>query len=254
MRKYGFKALAIATAMSMVLSSPLQVFAKRRANTAGSWKQSGENWSFLDEKGQNVLGWIYENGSWYYVDPKTGTLRSGWLYLADGSQYFFSNKHDGSFGKMLTGWSWIDGNCYYFVTEADEREGKLIKDGTTPDGYRVDKDGKWIGQANASGDSRAAVLAAWPGIYYLNEDTYIEVFDVSAGGTIHFGRRILDASGEFPIYHEYTVPFTNAEMTEFRNPYQGGINEVFTLVDGGINATLEGGGRGADSGFYVKRR
>ena len=149
MRKYGFKALAIATAMSMVLSSPLQVFAKRRANTAGSWKQSGENWSFLDEKGQNVLGWIYENGSWYYVDPKTGTLRSGWLYLADGSQYFFSNKHDGSFGKMLTGWNWIDGNCYYFVTDADEREGKLIKDGTTPDGYRVDKDGKWV---DASGN------------------------------------------------------------------------------------------------------
>ena len=149
MRKYGFKALAIATAMSMVLSSPLQVYAKRRANTAGSWKQSGENWSFLDEKGQNVLGWIYENGSWYYVDPKTGTLRSGWLYLADGSQYFFSNKHDGSFGKMLTGWNWIDGNCYYFVTDADEREGKLIKDGTTPDGYRVDKDGKWV---DASGN------------------------------------------------------------------------------------------------------
>lgn len=149
MRKYGLKALAIATAMSMVLSSPLQVFAKRRANTAGSWKQSGENWSFLDEKGQNVLGWIYENGSWYYVDPKTGTLRSGWLYLADGSQYFFSNKHDGSFGKMLTDWNWIDGNCYYFVTEADEREGKLIKDGTTPDGYRVDKDGKWV---DASGN------------------------------------------------------------------------------------------------------
>ena len=149
MRKYGFKALAIATAISMVLSSPLQVFAKRRANTAGSWKQSGENWSFLDEKGQNVLGWIYENGSWYYVDPKTGTLRSGWLYLADGSQYFFSNKHDGSFGKMLTGWNWIDGNCYYFVTEADELDGKLIKDGTTPDGYRVDKDGKWV---DASGN------------------------------------------------------------------------------------------------------
>ena len=149
MRKYGLKALAIATAMSMVLSSPLQVYAKRRANTAGSWKQSGENWSFLDEKGQNVLGWIYENGSWYYVDPKTGTLRSGWLYLADGSQYFFSNKHDGSFGKMLTDWNWIDGNCYYFVTEADEREGKLIKDGTTPDGYRVDKDGKWV---DASGN------------------------------------------------------------------------------------------------------
>lgn len=149
MRKYGLKALAIATAMSMILSSPLQVFAKRRANTAGSWKQSGENWSFLDEKGQNVLGWIYENGSWYYVDPKTGTLRSGWLYLADGSQYFFSNKHDGSFGKMLTGWNWIDGSCYYFVTEADEREGKLIKDGMTPDGYRVDKDGKWV---DASGN------------------------------------------------------------------------------------------------------
>ena len=169
-------------------------------------------------------------------------------------QYYFSTKHDGSFGKMLTGWQWIYGAWYYFGTAADGREGVLFTNETTPDGYRVDKDGKWIGQANASGDSRAAVLAAWPGIYYLNEDTYIKVFDVSAGGTIHFGRRILDSSGEFPIYHEYTVPFTNAEMTEFQTPYQGGINEVFTLVDGGINATLEGGGRGADSGFYVKRR
>lgn len=144
MRKYGFKALAIATAMSMVLSSPLQVFAKRRANTAGSWKQSGENWSFLDEKGQNVLGWIYENGSWYYVDPKTGTLRSGWLYLADGTQYFFGNKQGSGFGKMLTGWNWIDGNCYYFTGEADEQEGKLLKEGVTPDGYRVNRDGKWV--------------------------------------------------------------------------------------------------------------
>ena len=144
MRKYGLKALAIATAMSMVLSSPLQVFAKRRANTAGSWKQSGENWSFLDEKGQNVLGWIYENGSWYYVDPKTGTLRSGWLYLADGTQYFFGNKQGSGFGKMLTGWNWIDGNCYYFTGEADEQEGKLLKEGVTPDGYRVNRDGKWV--------------------------------------------------------------------------------------------------------------
>ena len=175
MRKYGLKALALATAMSMVLSSPLQVFAKRRANTAGSWKQSGENWSFLDEKGQNVLGWIYENGSWYYVDPKTGTLRSGWLYLADGSQYFFSNKHDGSFGKMLTGWNWIDGNCYYFVTEADEREGKLIKDGTTPDGYRVDKDGKWV---DASGN-----------IQSRTGEGYITKSSGKSGGTSSSGKR-----------------------------------------------------------------
>ena len=144
MRKYGLKALAIATAMSMVLSTPLQVFAKQRANTAGSWKQNGENWSFQDEKGQNVLGWIYENGSWYYVDPKTGTLRSGWLYLADGTQYFFGNKQGSGFGKMLTGWNWIDGNCYYFTGEADEQEGKLLKEGVTPDGYRVNRDGKWV--------------------------------------------------------------------------------------------------------------
>lgn len=144
MRKYGLKALAIATAMSMAVSAPLQVFAKQRANTAGSWKQSGENWSFQDEKGQTVLGWIYENGSWSYIDPKTGNLHSGWLDLADGSRYFFSNRHDGSFGKMLTGWNWIDGNCYYFGSEADESEGKLAKGGTTPDGYRVDQDGKWV--------------------------------------------------------------------------------------------------------------
>ena len=253
MKMRGFKlfaAVLTATMLSVTAAIPAAAY----PNTAGHWTQSGGKWYFLDEQGNTVYGWIYDNNSWYYFSPRWGALHSDWLELRDGRQYYFSTKHDGSFGKMLTGWQWIYGAWYYFGTAADGREGLLFTNETTPDGYRVDKDGKWIGQANASGDSRAAVLAAWPGIYYLNEDTYIEVFDVSAGGTIHFGRRILDASGEFPIYHEYTVPFTNAEMTEFRNPYQGGINEVFTLVDGGINATLEGGGRGADSGFYVKRR
>ena len=230
MRKYGLKALAIATAMSMVLSSPLQVFAKRRANTAGSWKQSGENWSFLDEKGQNVLGWIYENGSWYYVDPKTGTLRSGWLYLADGSQYFFSNKHDGSFGKMLTGWNWIDGNCYYFVTEADEREGKLIKDGMTPDGYRVDKDGKWV---DASGNIQSRT-----GEGYITKSagkggsgsgrsggTSSSGKRGSSGGGGSRGGRRGGGSGGSGGGSSHTTPVKPVQPEEQSNPaQQGGIN------------------------------
>lgn len=55
------------------------------------------------------------------------------------------------FGVMLTGWQWIDNSCYYFGTDATGNIGKLYRNTTTPDGYNVNADGRWV---NADGSIR----------------------------------------------------------------------------------------------------
>lgn len=50
---------------------------------------------------------------------------------------------------MKTGWQWIDGHCYYFLSENEAKEGygsagQMLKNTRTLDGYMVNSDGKWI--------------------------------------------------------------------------------------------------------------
>jgi len=44
---------------------------------------------------------------------------------------------------MLTGWKWIDGNCYYLDSQG-QNEGALYRNTTTPDGFTVDSEGRWV--------------------------------------------------------------------------------------------------------------
>lgn len=44
----------------------------------------------------------------------------------------------------MTGWNQIDGKWYYFSMEEGSANGMLLKNTTTPDGYKVDADGVWI--------------------------------------------------------------------------------------------------------------
>jgi len=38
---------------------------------------------------------------------------------------------------------WIDGNCYYLDTQG-QNEGALYRNTTTPDGFTVDLEGRWV--------------------------------------------------------------------------------------------------------------
>ena len=55
------------------------------------------------------------------------------LNQVDGKQYYFSAS-----GAMQTGWQRVDGNWYYF-----QADGSLLKNSTTPDGYKVNEEGIW---------------------------------------------------------------------------------------------------------------
>ena len=48
---------------------------------------------------------------------------------------------------MLTGWQEIDGQWYYFNPESDGTRGAMYAGRRTPDGYQVQADGQWDGQA-----------------------------------------------------------------------------------------------------------
>ena len=150
-----------------------------QAYTQGTWKHEAQGWRHYDGNQKTNTGWIYTESGWYYIDPATGFMKTGWLqdekgrwfYLesaADqggiegrlhtgwmkdpsGSWYFMNTVPGSDFGVMLTGWQWIDNSCYYFGTDTTGNIGKLYRNTTTPDGYSVNEDGRWI---NADGSIR----------------------------------------------------------------------------------------------------
>ena len=148
MVRKGWKNAAILTAMSLMLLPTFQAYAvTARQNTNGSFVEEEGNWRFKTPEGSKVEGWVVSNNEWYYLDPATGNLRSGWLRLSDGQTYFLYTIHDGNFGKAVNGWNWIDGYCYYFETADNGQNGILKTNGRTADGYLVDAAGRWVNES-----------------------------------------------------------------------------------------------------------
>ena len=148
MVRKGWKNAAILIAMSLMLLPTFQAYAvTARQNTNGNFVQEEGNWRFKTPEGSKVEGWVVSNNEWYYLDPATGNLRSGWLRLSDGQTYFLYTIHDGNFGKAVNGWNWIDGYCYYFETADNGQNGILKTNGRTSDGYLVDAAGRWVNES-----------------------------------------------------------------------------------------------------------
>ena len=148
MVRKGWKNAAILTAMSLMLLPTFQAYAvTSRQNTNGNFVEEEGNWRFKTPEGSKIDGWVVSNNEWFYLDPATGNLRSGWLRLSDGQTYFLYTIHDGNFGKVVNGWNWIDGYCYYFETADNGQNGILKTNGRTADGYLVDAAGRWVNES-----------------------------------------------------------------------------------------------------------
>lgn len=63
--------------------------------TISGWKEIDGGWYFY-ENGQTKRGWLYDGGDWYYLNPETGLMQTGFVTL-EGRTYFL--KED---GRMLT--------------------------------------------------------------------------------------------------------------------------------------------------------
>ena len=106
-------------------------------NTAGEmqtgWKWHDDAYHYYQENGAQKLGWFQESGKWYYLQAPEGRMATGLQEVAN--EYYYFN----TAGEMQTGWKWIEGYYHYF-----QESGKMIRDGETPDGYKVDHKGRWL--------------------------------------------------------------------------------------------------------------
>jgi hypothetical protein len=161
-KKYLFFALGAAFVFASV--KPVNA-----AQVKGTWELKDGTWRYYDASHNMYKGWVETKDGWYYLDKNTGAMLTKWQNI-DGSLYYFETKGDGIEGKMHTGWykspegnwyffnndatsnkvgivrqgwQWIDGYCYYFETGKKDA-GKMYSNGTTPDGYKLNADGRWV--------------------------------------------------------------------------------------------------------------
>lgn len=113
----------------------------------GAWQRDGTRWQYRLEDSKETVksSWQKDGSDWYWFDG-SGFMKTGWHLDTDGRWYFLNPISDGTKGRMMTGWHWIDGRCYYL----EERTGRghplgaMYAGERTPDGYEVDRSGAWI--------------------------------------------------------------------------------------------------------------
>ena len=123
-----------------------QVLGVDRSLSGGQWIQDEKGWWYKRADGsypKNSWGYEAYNGKsyWYYF-LDSGYMATGWVDV-NGSKYYLFPNSDGWKGRMLTGWQWIDGNCYYLDSQG-QNEGALYRNSTTPEGFTVDAEGRWV--------------------------------------------------------------------------------------------------------------
>ena len=143
--KRSMQKIVFGLALGAMLMPSFYAFAKTEmANTAGQWRMEEKYWTFLNEHGEKLKGWIVSNGEWYFLD-ENGNLKTGW-HEEKGKWYFFNTEMGAKIGSLLTGWHWVEGYCYYFAETDNSTYGTLFVNGTTPDGYRVNHSGQWVNE------------------------------------------------------------------------------------------------------------
>lgn len=113
----------------------------------GGWQTDGVWWQYSPPGVREAVrsSWHQVEGQWYWFD-ENGFMKTGWHLDADGRWYFLNPVSDGTRGRMMTGWQWIDGYCYYLSEKTDETHplGAMYENERTWDGYPVGKSGAWV--------------------------------------------------------------------------------------------------------------
>jgi hypothetical protein len=91
------------------------------------------NFLFNDQKTVGSFFVRNKDGQWIY--SLNGELTTGWK-LINNKWYFMNNN-----GIMQRGWVQTNGNWYYLLND-----GEMAVNTVTPDGYKIDQNGKWDGE------------------------------------------------------------------------------------------------------------
>lgn len=105
------------------------------------WLNLNGDWYYFGSNGARKYNWVQDKGKWYYMSPNDeGKLVMKQWKDMDGTRYYFD-----SAGEMATGWKTLPNpngsglGSYYF-----RADGALLRNTTTPDGYWVDANGRWV--------------------------------------------------------------------------------------------------------------
>jgi glucan-binding YG repeat protein len=125
------------------------------AGVVNCWRLSGGKYFYLGSDGKMQKNrWLKDYGSWYYLKVDGSRYESSWAKI-NGVWYWF-----GGSGKMAQSqWLKLNGKWYYFTDSGAMAANKWVKSGaywyylgsdgamltntTTPDGYKVDAQGRW---------------------------------------------------------------------------------------------------------------
>ena len=114
------------------------VYADSEGALVGGWVRDstygGPNWYYLDPATKVMAtGWLAQGGTWYYLGAD-GAMRTGWVQV-NGSWYYFNAS-----GAMVTGWVNLGGSWYYLGPDGAMLTGTQVINGRT---YTFDESGAW---------------------------------------------------------------------------------------------------------------
>ena len=116
------------------------VYANSEGALVGGWvldeSFGGAYWYYLDPATKVMkTGWVADGGSWYYL-AGSGAMATGWV--RDGGSWYYLKDS----GAMHTGWLNLDGTWYYLGPDGAMFTGTHVINGRT---YVFDTSGVWVG-------------------------------------------------------------------------------------------------------------
>jgi len=107
--------------------------------TDKGWMLHDGNWYNI-QNNQLVKGWYFEeeDNNWYYMDPETGAMETGWVNL-HGNWFYFNPEN-----SKQTWFKDENGDFHFGGDDSEKPLGALFTNCITPDGYKVDETGAWV--------------------------------------------------------------------------------------------------------------
>lgn len=149
------------------------------------WQNSNGNWYYYNN-GTKVTGWVYDGSNWYYCNTRDGAMVSGWLQDSTGNWFYLNPNHDGTFGRLLSGWQQDNGKWFYLNPNHDGSFGALRS------GWQ-DVNGSWYYLNPNHDGSFGAVMTGWinlNGVYYYLDPSSGNPSGVMVTGTKYIDGRI----------------------------------------------------------------
>mgnify|MGYP000783166827 FL=1 len=73
------------------------------------WQLIDSTWYYAASNGKAYTGWLFQSGTWYWLEPDAGGAMATGLHSCNGSAYWFNAS-----GAMATGWV-LDGGTWYYA-------------------------------------------------------------------------------------------------------------------------------------------